>query len=154
MDDQLKVEVVPLSEIMQGDLMPVEKVRRVVLIVDDESVIAETLSIILSQRGYATFTAYDGESAIETARVIAPELLISDVMMPGMTGIELAIKLKKMVPDCEVLLFSGQAATQDLLQRASASGYDFDIMTKPVHPDDMLRRVRERLSQQTMVAAD
>ena len=97
-------------------------------------------------------TAYDGKSALELARAVPPALLITDVMMPGMTGIELAIVMVDTVPDCKVLLFSGQAATVDLLAVARDIGYDFAILTKPVHPTDMLRRVSECLMAQNMVA--
>jgi FixJ family two-component response regulator len=69
--------------------------------------------------------------------------LITDVMMPGMTGIELAISMVDAFRDCQVLLFSGQAATVDLLKKARDMGHDFAILSKPVHPTDMLRRVSQ-----------
>ena len=115
-----------------------EKKQPVVLIVDDERVIADTLSIILSKSGFSTMTAYDGESALELARAVHPDLLISDVVMPEMTGVELAIAVTETVPGCKVLLFSGQATTVDLLEKARHRGHDFTILTKPVHPTDML----------------
>ena len=88
-------------------------------------------------------TAYDGSSALKLARAHLPGLLISDVVMPGMTGIELALSLELMVPECRILLFSGQAATVDLLDEARRLGHDFTILNKPVHPNDLLRHVSE-----------
>ena len=73
---------------------------------------------------------------------MAPALLISDVMMPGMTGVELAIHFRKAQPECNILLFSGQAVTADLLDKARAEGYDFDLLSKPVHPADLLATLR------------
>ena len=73
--------------------------------------------------------------------------------MPGMTGIELAIMLLSVVTDCKVLLFSGQAATVDLLAAARDIGHDFAILTKPVHPTDMLRRVSECFDHQEVTAS-
>jgi DNA-binding NtrC family response regulator len=122
-----------------------EKNQPVVFIVDDERVIADTLSIILSKSGFSTMTAYDGESALELARAVHPDLLISDVVMPEMTGVDLAIAVTETVPGCKVLLFSGQAAIVDLLEKARRRGHDFTILTKPVHPTDMLRRISECL---------
>jgi len=116
-----------------------------VLIVDDEKVIADTLSIILSNSGFSTMTAYDGITALELARAVTPDLLITDVVMPGMTGVELAIIVKQTIPGCKVLLFSGQAATVDLLEKARHDGHDFTTLTKPIHPTDMLRRISECL---------
>ncbi len=115
---------------------------RVVFVVDDETVIAHTLSVILNQAGFKA-TAFDHpEKAIAARAEASPDLLISDVMMPGMTGVELAVHFRKVQPDCKVLLFSGQAATADLLEKARAEGYDFELLTKPVHPADLLAKLR------------
>ena len=69
-------------------------------------------------------------------------MLISDVIMTGMTGIEAAIKTREKMPRCKILLFSGQAATADLLERARAQGHEFEILAKPVHPTDLLAKLR------------
>lgn len=147
MSQKLNIQVVPIAEVPLSDAVVYNvKQQPVVLIVDDERVIADTLSIILKKNGFSTLTAYDGESALELARTTAPALLISDVVMPGMTGVELAITLTQMIPACKVLLFSGQAATVDLLEKARNVGYNFTTLTKPVHPTDMLRRISECLT--------
>ena len=113
-----------------------------VLIADDEQVIADTLAMILSQAGYETRAVYSGEEALGTLRLFSPDMLISDVVMPGINGIETAIRVRAMLPSCKVLLFSGQAAARDLLEEAYAQGYDFELLTKPVHPTDLLARMR------------
>ncbi len=140
-------QVVPITEVAKTDeSLHTGKHRPVVLIVDDERVIADTLSMILRKNGFSTLTAYDGKRALELASVTSPELLISDVVMPGMTGVELAIAITHMIPACKVLLFSGQAATADLLENARNAGYNFTTLLKPVHPTDMLRRISECLT--------
>jgi DNA-binding response OmpR family regulator len=128
--------------------------RPVVLVVDDEHVIADTLSVILGQNGFAAMTAYDGPSALEMAALVPPELLISDVMMPGMSGIDLAIAIKGSVPDCEVILFSGLAATAEHLTSARLAGHNFLALTKPVHPTEMLARVSERIALRKQVPVE
>ncbi len=145
MTAKLKFDVVPVAEVPKDDLI-VEKPKLVILVVDDEKVIADTLSMILGKSGFDTMTAYDGPEALELANKLAPDLLISDVVMPKMSGIDLAIAITQTIPSCKVLLFSGQAATIDLLERARNQGYDFTTLTKPVHPTDMLRRISECLS--------
>jgi DNA-binding response OmpR family regulator len=121
--------------------------RPVVLVVDDESVITDTLAEILNRSGYTAIPAYDAEEALETALMTPPELLLTDVMLPGMSGIELAIKVKRIFPDCKVLLFSGQAATTDMLSAASRDGHRFDLLTKPLHPNDLLQHVAAGLKR-------
>jgi CheY-like chemotaxis protein len=64
------------------------------------------------------------------------------VIMPEMSGIDLAIAVKESCSDCKVLLFSGQAATADLLLAAKRSGHEFQLLTKPVHPTDLLAALR------------
>lgn len=145
MSPDLNFEVVPMAEVPFEKFIPVpEKQRRVVLVVDDERIIADTLSVILSRSGFCVLTAYDGAGALELARGMAPDLLLSDVMMgPGMNGTQLAVQMVKSHPECKVLLFSGHAATSDLLAKARVAGHEFTLMTKPVHPSDLLARISE-----------
>ena len=113
-----------------------------VLVADDEQVIANTLAIILNQAGFEARAVYSGEKAIETLDSYQPDMLISDVIMTGMTGIEAAIATRERLPNCKILLFSGQAATADLLDKARAQGHEFEILAKPVHPTDLLAKLR------------
>lgn len=113
-----------------------------VLVADDEQVIANTLAIILNQAGFEARAVYSGEKALETLSTFQPDMLISDVIMTGMTGIEAAIQTRQQLPNCKILLFSGQAATADLLERARAQGHEFEILAKPVHPTDLLAKLR------------
>ncbi len=117
------------------------KPKRRVLVVDDEQVIADTLSIILNKAGFEASPVYTGTAAVESARSIQPDLIISDVIMPDMNGIEAAIQIRSFLPGCKILLFSGQAATADLLESARAKGHEFEILAKPVHPQDLLAKL-------------
>jgi CheY-like chemotaxis protein len=144
MKPDVHIEVVPLGILIASGLTAdTSRLRPVVLVVDDEPVIADTLVAILRNQGFAANAAYDGASALQFARTIPPQLLISDVVMPGLSGVELAIAITREVADCKVLLFSGQAGSVDLLQEAREKGYDFAILHKPVHPKDLLQRVSE-----------
>src|SRR5215467_1888216 len=113
-----------------------------VLVVDDERVIADTLAIILNQSGFNASAVYTGMAAVERAKEDKPDLIISDVIMPDMNGIEAAIRIRQLLPGCKILLFSGQAATADLLEKARAQGHEFEILAKPVHPQDLLAKLR------------
>lgn len=118
-----------------------DKAKPRVLVADDERVIADTLAIILNQAGYNASAVYSGSSAVEQAIAVKPDLVISDVIMPDMNGIDAAIKIRAALPSCKILLFSGQAATADLLENARLHGHEFEILAKPVHPQDLLAKL-------------
>src|SRR5215475_8682098 len=113
-----------------------------VLVVDDERVIADTLATILNQSGFEATAVYSGSDAVDRALASRPDLVISDVIMQDMNGIEAAIRIRKGLPECKILLFSGQAATADLLEKARKQGHEFEILAKPVHPQDLLAKLR------------
>lgn len=113
-----------------------------VLVADDERVIADTLAMILNQSGFQAQAVYSGEKALELAQSFQPDMLISDVIMADLNGIDAAIRIRSLLPEIKILLFSGQAATADLLEKARADGYEFEILAKPVHPQDLLTRLR------------
>lgn len=113
-----------------------------IFVVDDEAVIANTLSLILTQAGFDARAFSSSIEALMALNEQDPDLLLSDVQMPEMSGVELAIRFRKIRPGCKVLLFSGQAATSDLLADARNQGYNFDLIEKPVHPTDLLAKIR------------
>jgi CheY-like chemotaxis protein len=118
------------------------RVKPKVLVVDDERVIADTLAMILNQSGFEARPVYSGEKAVELASTFAPDMLITDVIMADLNGIDAAITIRSLLPKIKILLFSGQAATADLLEKARAKGYEFEILAKPVHPQDLLSRLQ------------
>ena len=111
---------------------------RKVLVVDDQRVIADTLAAILNANGCSATAAYSGEAALEAIAAELPDLLITDVCMPGMNGVELAVKVRQSYPRCKVLLFSGHSSASHLIDEAHAKGYDFTLLQKPIHPRDLL----------------
>jgi CheY-like chemotaxis protein len=117
--------------------------RRVALVVDDEKIIATTLAVILSNAGFDAHARFSGQDAVDSLETLQPDLLITDVVMPDMTGIEAAIITRRLFPKCKILLFSGQAATADLLENARSQGHDFELLSKPVHPADLLTKLRQ-----------
>src|SRR5258708_19420163 len=77
-----------------------------VLVVDDEHRIADTLAVILNQSGFDASAAYTGTMAVDRARETRPDLVITDVIMPDMNGIEAATQIPAMLPASKILLFS------------------------------------------------
>jgi DNA-binding response OmpR family regulator len=116
--------------------------QRFIVVVDDERRIADTLALILNSKGYAAEAAHDGASALEICRRRVPDLVLTDVVMPGMNGIDLAIAIRQQFRSCHILLFSGQAETAEILEDAKRRGYDFELIAKPLHPEELLLRIK------------
>jgi CheY-like chemotaxis protein len=127
-------------------LMLVEKAKTRVLVVDNEQLIADTLTLILRQNGFDASAAYSGEEAVQRALTLRPEVVLSDIIMGDMNGLEAAILISEAVPHCKILLFSGQPATADLLKQARFNGRSFEVMAKPVHPTVILEQINALLA--------
>jgi DNA-binding response OmpR family regulator len=118
------------------------KLARRIVVIDDERRIADTLALILRSAGYVADVAYDGPSGLATCSASRPHLVITDVVMPGMSGIEVAIEIRRGFPRCKILLYSGQAATAQMMDEARLRGHDFELLAKPVHPVQLLEKVK------------
>ena len=120
-------------------------VPRKVLVIDDERSISDTLAKIFSANGYEARAAYTAEQAAQIVREWLPDLVIIDVVLPGMNGIEFASMLTEQYPRCRLLLLSGDTRTGDLLADAATKGQAFDILAKPVHPTVILETAEKLL---------
>ena len=121
--------------------------RPLALVVEDDPILATTFAAILNSNGLAALSATNPFSALETAAVIPPEILIADFKLPGMSGLDLVSHITEAVPDCDAILFSGQLSGTSLLPRLRALGHRFSVLYKPVHPADLLNTVFEILSR-------
>ncbi len=109
-----------------------------IFVVDDDLAIAKMLSVIL-QMNLFNATAYGCPlEALAAARESAPDYCISDIAMPAMSGIELAIKIRQEMPMCKVLLFSGEDSSSELVKNAVAQGHRFDLVQKPIRPEHLI----------------
>jgi DNA-binding response OmpR family regulator len=111
----------------------------VVFIVDDDEMITKSLGLILKREGFDVFGFTNPLRALERMETVGPDLLISDVMMPQLSGVDLAVQTRIVRPDCKILLFS--AAASDLMRQLRADGHDFRMLQKPVHPDHLLHEI-------------
>ena len=114
-----------------------------ILVVDDEQLIADTLVRILNLSGFAATALYSGDAAIEALPMLCPDIVLTDVRMPGHNGIETGILIREQCPHTRVVLFSGQAGISDLMAQARQSGHGFELWPKPIHPRELVRRLRE-----------
>jgi CheY-like chemotaxis protein len=114
-----------------------------IFVVDDEMDIAKMLSVVLQMNLFDAVPHSDPRAALEAAKAYPPDYLISDILMPEMNGVELAISIQQAIPACKVLLFSGHADAASLLENAKARGHSFGLVQKPIHPTELVAILRE-----------
>ncbi len=110
-----------------------------VFIVDDETIVASTLATILKIQGYSVLSFSNPSDAIKAAKISAPALLITDMRMPGMNGLDLAAHIKQARPDCKVILFMNQAELDDGFHIAE---FEFAVIRKPIQPGKLLLHMK------------
>ncbi len=123
------------------------RIRPLALVIEDDPILATTIAAILHGNGIAALIAGNAFSAFDTAMVIPPEIVIADLALPGMNGLDLVCEITRAVPDCEAILFAGQFSG-GLADRIRAPGSRFNVLTKPVHPSDLLNTVFDILGRQ------
>jgi CheY-like chemotaxis protein len=138
-----------IGVVMPSPLIINEALRKqapTVLIVDDVAAITETLSLIVQRHGYQARVAATGEDAVEQAKASAPDVLVCDIVMPGITGIEAALQIRALCPSCRIILISGAMMSAELLERASDDGNEFEVLVKPFDPNLLLDLLRDHAS--------
>jgi DNA-binding NtrC family response regulator len=113
-----------------------------IFVVGDEPVIVLTLAAMLKQSNFSVEPFTNCSDALHSAIKASPDLLITDVALCHLPGIDLAIQMKGHCPDCKILLFSGRASTAGLLETYRAYGNEFNLLSKPIHPLDRLQGIR------------
>jgi CheY-like chemotaxis protein len=110
-----------------------------ILVVEDEAVVLHTLELILRQNGYEVRGARDGAEALSIASTFVPGILLCDINLPDMNGIQISLEIKRSLPDCRIVLLSGEITSLDLLEEAERSGHRFEVLPKPTEPQRLLR---------------
>jgi two-component system, OmpR family, response regulator len=123
-----------------------------VLVVDDEAVLAEMVSMALRYEGWTISTAGDGSSAIATARAQRPDVVVLDVMLPDMSGLDVLHKLREENPQLPVLLLTAKDAVEDRIAGLTAGGDDY--VTKPFSIEEVVLRLRALLRRTGVTTVD
>ncbi|MGB9236352.1 MAG: response regulator [Terriglobales bacterium] len=103
----------------------------IILVVDDEPSVADTAVMVLENEGYCALALYSAVDAIAMLNKIDPALILSDINMPEIDGVELALKARELCPRVRVLLMSGSESSETIGQRDSCKGCRFEVMAKP-----------------------
>jgi two-component system OmpR family response regulator len=123
-----------------------------VLVVDDESVLADMVSMALRYEGWNISTAGDGASAIASARSQRPDVVVLDVMLPDMSGLDVLHKLREENPQLPVLLLTAKDAVEDRIAGLTAGGDDY--VTKPFSIEEVVLRLRALLRRTGVTTVD
>src|SRR5512138_706157 len=113
-----------------------------ILVVDDEPSITNLVSAYLKQEGFEVYTAADGNAGLKSARAFKPDLIILDVMLPGMDGIELLSRLRR---ESQVYVIMLTARTEETDKIVGLSVGADDYVTKPFSPRELTARVKAAL---------
>lgn len=141
-DEFSEGEFIPIAD--QLEAKDVRAGRPKIIVVDDQRLIADTMAEILEGAGFHAIPAYDGWAALEVAARFKPDFLLSDVLMPHMNGVQLAIAIRRNYPKTRILLFSGQAGISKIVEEGQQQGYDFELVAKPIHPLKLIERLRDQ----------
>ncbi len=110
-----------------------------VLVVDDDRLVADTLNLIFQANGYDSEAAYSAEEGLERARAFSPGLLLTDVTMPNESGLQLAEKVHREMPDCKLLLLTAYASNMDKVAlEAERNNRPLKLLNKPCRPELLL----------------
>ena len=123
-----------------------------VLVIDDDRIICTSLTKLLSSKGYQVMTAEDGIKGMELMKKIRPEVALVDIVMPGMTGLEL-IKSAKASPELcttQMIIISAHTTEPEIEEGFSAGAVDY--ITKPYISDEVVARVRAALRKRAMIS--
>ncbi len=112
-----------------------------VLLVDDEVEFVRTLAERLQLRGIQALVAIDGAEALQVVDEQKPSIVVLDVMMPGMGGIEVLQRLKEKHPDIQVILLTGHGSTKEGIRGMGLGAFDY--MIKPVHIEELIKKMGE-----------
>lgn len=122
------------------------------LVVDDEEMLADMLRMALRSEGWDTRVAPDGQTALKLARETPPDVVVLDIMMPGLDGLTVLRRLREAGNDCPVLLLTAKDAVEDRVAGLTAGGDDY--VTKPFSLEEVMARLRGLVRRSMRAAGD
>ena len=111
-----------------------------VAVIDDEPIIADTLTEILNLHGYEARAHYSGEDALATVGEFCPQVVLSDVRMEKIDGIETALRIRESQPGCRIILFTASPVRREINNMIRDLGFEF--LQRPLHPGEILALLR------------
>jgi len=119
-----------------------------ILVIDDEKIVGETMKRLLERNGYETFTAENGEEGLEIFRKENPEIVLADIKMPGINGIEVLKQIKEEEKDTEVIMITGHGGETTAIEALKRDAFGY--LHKPVDYDELEVEIKKALEKQEM----
>ncbi|HEY2468458.1 MAG TPA: response regulator [Terracidiphilus sp.] len=119
-----------------------ESRKMTVLVIDDDRMVADTLAEILRLNGFSPVALYSGEEAISFTERFQPDVVLSDIRMHRVDGIEAARAIRQRHPECRVILFTASTVNSKTKQAIQRSG--FELLQRPLHPQSVLSALRQQ----------
>lgn len=116
-----------------------------VLLVDDEKEFVVTLAERLGMRGIHTETVFEGDGALKKLETYEPDVMVLDLMMPGMSGLTVLEKVKKLYPKIEVILLTGIGSTSEGLTGMRLGAFDY--LMKPLQIDELIQKIGSAINK-------
>jgi len=123
--------------------------RRVILVVDDEEAIRDSCSQVLAKAGYECHTAMDGIAGLHIAHQVNPDIILLDLMMPGINGYEVLDQVLSTHPDVVCIVITGHATIESAVEAMKRGAFDF--LPKPFTPDELRLIVNRGLEQRRLL---
>ncbi|PLS27487.1 MtrAB system response regulator MtrA [Bifidobacterium parmae] len=128
-----------------------EGAGKMILIVDDDQALGEMLSIVLENEGFRTTTCLDGLRAVEMFPTVKPDLILLDVMLPGIDGTEVARRIRETSSNVPIIMLTAKSDTVDVVAGLEAGADDY--VPKPFKVAELLARIRARFRIRAKLAA-
>lgn len=123
--------------------MDSKNIKYKILIIDDEPQLVESLAVRLKASGYEVFPAPDGVSGINKFKEVSPDLVILDIMMPGLSGLDVLKELKQISPKCPVIMLTAYGTPQSAIESLRLGAYDH--LAKPFNTQTLLEMIRKAI---------
>jgi len=106
--------------------------------VDDSHTVARSLALLIEQSGYGAISVTSGNEALEVIAGVAVDIAVVDIQLPGMDGLQTAVEICKRLPNCKIVLISGQPESIKQVELATQAGLQFPVLAKPIPPAELL----------------
>jgi CheY-like chemotaxis protein len=146
-DFQPKLTLLDSFSVTQKPMLGKGATMQRVLVVDDDRLVADTLTLIFERNGFAAKAAYSAEEALECSRMFAPHLLLCDVTMPARDGLSLVEDITRELPSCRILVLTGfYSNLKSVREQARKLSRPLGVLTKPCQPSELLREAAALLA--------